>query len=79
MATEYAKECINAKDAILIAKALKAYSAKQEKEGDYDEDILSIDKAKEVFNRVLDHASLEHDEICFSVSIGTRKRNIFGF
>ena len=41
MTTEYAKECINADDSRLIAKALDELSTKQTKEGAYDEDIRS--------------------------------------
>ena len=79
MATEYAKECINAEDGRLIAKALDELTKKQTKEGAYDEDIRSTEIAKDAINRVLDHASFEHDEICFYVNVGTKKRNIFGF
>lgn len=79
MTTEYAKECINADDAKIIATALNELAAKQTKEGAYDEDIRSTDVAKDTIKRVLDRASFEHDEMCFYISPGTRKSNIFGF
>jgi hypothetical protein len=79
MATEYAKECINAEDARIIADALNELTTNQEKRGAYEGDIRRARLAKEAINRVLDHASLEYDEICFYVNIGTKKRNIFGF
>lgn len=73
MAQEYAKECINAKDARLIADALKELTVNQAKKRAYEGDITSTRIAKEAIDRVLDHASLEHDEICFYVSIGTKR------
>jgi len=79
MTKEYAKECINAEDARLIAEALKELSINQTKKGAYEGDIISTRKAKEAIDSVLNRASLEHDEICFYVSIGTKKRDIFGF
>lgn len=79
MVQEYAKECINAEDTMLIRKALDELSKKQEREGAYEGDITSTRKAKEAIDFVLDRASLEHDEICFYISPGTKKRNIFGF
>ena len=74
MATEYAKECINAEDARIIADALNELTTNQEKRGAYEGDIRSARIAKEAINRVLDRASIEHDEICFYVNIGTKKR-----
>lgn len=78
MTTEYAKECINAEDARLIAEALNELTKNQTKRGAYEGDIKSAIIAKEAINRVLDHASFEHDEICFYVNIGTKKRNVEG-
>lgn len=75
MAKIYAKECINAEDAILISKALDELRKKQEKEGSYEGDIISTRKSKDAIDFVLDRASLEYDEVCFCVSPGTKKRN----
>ncbi len=75
MAAEYAKECINADDARLIAEALNEYTTNQTKKGGLRRDIKSAITAKEAIDRVLDHASFEHDEICFYVNIGTKKHN----
>lgn len=76
MATEYAKECINADDARLIAEALNEYTTNQTKKGAYEGDIKSARTAKDAIDRVLERASLEYDEICFYVNIGTKKHNI---
>jgi len=79
MTTEYAKECINAEHVRLITKALDELATSQTKKGAYEGDIRSTRIAKEAIDRVLDHASLEYDEICFYVSVGTKKHDIFGF
>ncbi len=47
----------------------------QTKKGAYEGDIRSTRIAKDAIDRVLDHASFEHDEICLYVSIGTKKRS----
>ena len=73
MTREYAKECINAEDSRLITKALDELIINQTNKGAYEGDIRSTRIAKDAIDRVLDRASLEYDEICFYVSIGTKK------
>ncbi len=74
MATMYkaSEECISAEDARFIVEALKEYSISQEKRGAYKEDIKSTKLVKDAINRVFNHASLQYDDICFMVKIGTR-------
>lgn len=74
MATKYtaSEQCISTDDARFIAKALNEYVTNQEKRGAYDGDIKSTRIAKDAINFVLDRASLQHDDICFIVKIGTR-------
>lgn len=74
MATKYkaSEQCISADDARSIAKALDEYIINQTKRGAYDGDIRSTRIAKDAINFVLDRASLQHDDICFVVKIGTR-------
>ena len=74
MTTGYAKECINADDARIIAEALNELTIKQTKTGAYEGDRKSARIAKEAINRVLDRASFEYDEICFYINIGTKKQ-----
>ncbi len=66
------EECISAEDARFIAEALKERVKNQEKIGGYEEDIKSAKIARDAINRVLDHASLQYDDICFIVKSGTR-------
>lgn len=79
MVQQYAKECINAEHVRLVAKALDELTNNQEKKGAYEGDIRSTRIAKDAIDRVLGHSSFEHDEICFYISAGTKKRDIFGF
>ena len=74
MATKYkaSEQCISAEDARFIAEALNEYSINQEKRGAYEGDIRSTRIAKDAINFVLDRASLQHDDICLIVKIGTR-------
>ncbi len=74
MTTKYtvSEECISAEDARFIADALNDYIINQTKRGTYEGDIRSARIAKDAINRVLDHASFQHDDICFIVKIGTR-------
>lgn len=74
MDTKYtaSEECISADDARFITEALNEYTINQTKRGAYEGDIISTRIAKDAINRVLDHASLQHDDICFIVKIGTR-------
>lgn len=66
------EECINAEDARFMAEALNEYIINQTKKGAYEGDIESAKIAKDAINRVLDHASFQHDDICFIVNAGTR-------
>lgn len=74
MATKYkaSEQCVSAEDARFIAEALNEYATNQEKRGAYEGDIKSTRIAKDAINFVLDRASLQHDDICFIVKIGTR-------
>jgi hypothetical protein len=74
METKYtaSEECISAEDARFMAEALNEYIINQTKRGAYEGDIRSARIAKDAINRVLDHASFQHDDICFIVKIGTR-------
>lgn len=66
------EECISADDARFIVKALDEYIINQRNRGTYGEDIKRTRIAKDAISRVLDHASLIHDDICFIVDAGTR-------
>ncbi len=66
------EECIGADDARFILKALDEYIINQTNRGAYIGDIKSTRIAKDAINRVLDRASLIHDDICFIVDAGTR-------
>lgn len=74
MATYYkaSEECISADDARFIVEVLDEHIVNQTKKGVYEGDIKSTKIAKDAINRVVNHASLIHDDICFIVKIGTR-------
>lgn len=74
MVTKYkaSEQCISAEDARFIVEALNEYTINQTKRGAYEGDIKSARIAKDAINFVLDRASLQHDDICFIVKIGTR-------
>jgi RNase P protein component len=74
MATKYkaSEECINANDARFAVEALNEHIKNQKRIGAYVDDIKSTATVRDAIKRVLDHASLEHDDICFVVNIGVR-------
>lgn len=74
MSTKYkaSEECISAEDAIVIGQALGEYIANKRKEGVSEKTIKNMENTNKAIRRVLDHASLEYDDICFIVNIGTR-------
>ena len=74
MVTKYkaSEQCISAEDARSIVEALEEHIINQTKRGAYEGDIRSTRIAKDAINFVLDRASLQHDDICLIVKIGTR-------
>jgi hypothetical protein len=74
MATKYkaSEECISAKDARFVVEALNEHIMNQTRRGAFIVDIKSTVKARDAIKSVWDHASLEHDDICFIVNIGAR-------
>jgi hypothetical protein len=74
MAAKYkaSEECINANDARFAIDALNEHIMNQTRRGAYVDDVKSTVAVRDTIKRVLDHASLEHDDICFIVNSGVR-------
>lgn len=66
------EECISAKDARFVVEALNEHIMNQTRRGAYIVDIQNTVKTRDAIKRVWDHASLEHDDICFIVNSGVR-------
>lgn len=74
MATKYktSEECVSAENARIAVEALNEHIMNQTRRGAYIADIKNTVMVRDAIKGVLDHASLEHDDICFIVNIGTR-------
>lgn len=74
MATKYkaSEECINANDVRFVIEALNEHIINQTRRGGYAKDIKSAAIVRDAIKRVWDHASLEHDDICFIINAGAR-------
>lgn len=74
MAVKYkaSEECISAEDTRFVVEALNQHIMNQTRRGAYIVDIQSTVKARDAIKKVWEHASLEHDDICFIVNIGVR-------
>lgn len=67
MPTKYtaSEECISADDAKFAVEALNKHIINQTQRGAYVKDIQSTVIVRDSIKRVVDRASLQHDDICF--------------